>query len=168
MSTRSLLAVVLLKPRAPMAHWRESTCATCKLVARRRISGRLDAPERRMSSCVITWIAEAVCDSCSGRLETEVTCRFISCSMLSFFKASAEESGCWANAVPAKQTRLNVKSVELEASFPHKVAFLPGEVVTHVTRPDGGQLAMGNRDRKSTRLNSSHPSISYAVFCLKK
>src|SRR6266581_6716874 len=23
-------------------------------------------------------------------------------------------------------------------------------------------------DRKSTRLNSSHPSISYAVFCLKK
>src|SRR5580704_18300120 len=26
----------------------------------------------------------------------------------------------------------------------------------------------GGRDRKSTRLNSSHPSISYAVFCLKK
>src|SRR5690348_17594608 len=25
-----------------------------------------------------------------------------------------------------------------------------------------------DRDRKSTRLNSSHPSISYAVFCLKK
>src|SRR5690348_18127679 len=26
----------------------------------------------------------------------------------------------------------------------------------------------GVQDRKSTRLNSSHPSISYAVFCLKK
>src|SRR5438876_2055026 len=26
----------------------------------------------------------------------------------------------------------------------------------------------GRKDRKSTRLNSSHPSISYAVFCLKK
>src|SRR5690242_21719454 len=26
----------------------------------------------------------------------------------------------------------------------------------------------GERDRKSTRLNSSHMSISYAVFCLKK
>src|SRR5690348_18167174 len=25
-----------------------------------------------------------------------------------------------------------------------------------------------DEDRKSTRLNSSHPSISYAVFCLKK
>src|SRR6266487_6481224 len=28
--------------------------------------------------------------------------------------------------------------------------------------------AAPRRDRKSTRLNSSHPSISYAVFCLKK
>src|SRR6266581_1140451 len=27
---------------------------------------------------------------------------------------------------------------------------------------------MPRGDRKSTRLNSSHPSISYAVFCLKK
>src|SRR5690348_18305424 len=27
---------------------------------------------------------------------------------------------------------------------------------------------MTGRDRKSTRLNSSHPSISYAVLCLKK
>src|SRR5438876_7342623 len=118
MSTRSLLAVVLLKPRAPMAHWRESTCATCKLVARRRASGRLDAPERRMSSCVITWIAEAVCDSRSGRFETEVTCRFISCSILSFFKASADglESGCWANPDPGKQTRTNVRSIAVAAA----------------------------------------------------
>src|SRR3712207_7973296 len=27
---------------------------------------------------------------------------------------------------------------------------------------------LGERDRKSTRLNSSHANISYAVFCLKK
>src|SRR5690348_18130830 len=32
----------------------------------------------------------------------------------------------------------------------------------------GGDRARAARDRKSTRLNSSHPSISYAVFCLKK
>src|SRR5690348_17895803 len=32
----------------------------------------------------------------------------------------------------------------------------------------GGRRLLGGRDRKSTRLNSSHPSISYAVFCLKK
>src|SRR5690348_17888139 len=29
-------------------------------------------------------------------------------------------------------------------------------------------LPLPLQDRKSTRLNSSHPSISYAVFCLKK
>src|SRR5207245_3695928 len=29
-------------------------------------------------------------------------------------------------------------------------------------------LSAGYEDRKSTRLNSSHGSISYAVFCLKK
>src|SRR6266478_1939795 len=28
--------------------------------------------------------------------------------------------------------------------------------------------AAGDQDRKSTRLNSSHSQISYAVFCLKK
>src|SRR5699024_12254390 len=40
----------------------------------------------------------------------------------------------------------------------------------HEPRGDGGDLgALGRRlDRKSTRLNSSHVSISYAVFCLKK
>src|SRR2546430_7602489 len=30
------------------------------------------------------------------------------------------------------------------------------------------ELASNVRDRKSTRLNSSHSQISYAVFCLKK
>src|SRR3712207_8816613 len=30
------------------------------------------------------------------------------------------------------------------------------------------QLAAAPEDRKSTRLNSSHANISYAVFCLKK
>src|SRR2546427_8678426 len=38
-----------------------------------------------------------------------------------------------------------------------------------VTRPTLRiHLVAGNRDRKSTRLNSSHSQISYAVFCLKK
>src|SRR3712207_7322888 len=35
----------------------------------------------------------------------------------------------------------------------------------------GGRVVLpdrGARDRKSTRLNSSHANISYAVFCLKK
>src|SRR3712207_8711421 len=46
---------------------------------------------------------------------------------------------------------------------------IPSRVVINID-PDGlaelGQLS--NVDRKSTRLNSSHANISYAVFCLKK
>src|SRR2546430_7729055 len=38
-----------------------------------------------------------------------------------------------------------------------------------LTLPDGLHIeADGGIDRKSTRLNSSHSQISYAVFCLKK
>src|SRR2546430_9685629 len=33
---------------------------------------------------------------------------------------------------------------------------------------DAFTAAVGPQDRKSTRLNSSHSQISYAVFCLKK
>src|SRR5699024_1444295 len=33
---------------------------------------------------------------------------------------------------------------------------------------DHTEFILKDRDRKSTRLNSSHVSISYAVFCLKK
>src|SRR2546430_10149606 len=38
-------------------------------------------------------------------------------------------------------------------------------IVKHFSLSDRGQLYV---DRKSTRLNSSHSQISYAVFCLKK
>src|SRR3712207_7345658 len=38
-----------------------------------------------------------------------------------------------------------------------------------VLAPDRARGGLpGHRDRKSTRLNSSHANISYAVFCLKK
>src|SRR2546426_7639049 len=41
----------------------------------------------------------------------------------------------------------------------------PTLIRTHVSR---GATRSAKRDRKSTRLNSSHLVISYAVFCLKK
>src|SRR5690348_17517097 len=44
---------------------------------------------------------------------------------------------------------------------PEGTASLVRAYVEHAVQQQGG-------DRKSTRLNSSHPSISYAVFCLKK
>src|SRR5688572_31649201 len=39
-----------------------------------------------------------------------------------------------------------------------------------ITNPtlNGSKLGNNLKDRKSTRLNSSHSQISYAVFCLKK
>src|SRR3712207_8227848 len=37
-----------------------------------------------------------------------------------------------------------------------------------LARSDPPSGLCGHRDRKSTRLNSSHANISYAVFCLKK
>src|SRR5258707_8240179 len=48
-----------------------------------------------------------------------------------------------------------------QQSFP---AFVDERDVIEVD--DAGSL--DKRDRKSTRLNSSHANISYAVFCLKK
>src|SRR5207245_11374284 len=47
-------------------------------------------------------------------------------------------------------------------NLPPDVAFVEGSVT------DAALVARVFQDRKSTRLNSSHGSISYAVFCLKK
>src|SRR3712207_8160426 len=38
----------------------------------------------------------------------------------------------------------------------------------HKPKSDSVSRGKGKTDRKSTRLNSSHANISYAVFCLKK
>src|SRR3712207_7528905 len=55
---------------------------------------------------------------------------------------------------------------------------LPGRVSVAGEEPDAkrqegrgrdrAERDVARRDRKSTRLNSSHANISYAVFCLKK
>src|SRR5438552_12846095 len=57
----------------------------------------------------------------------------------------------------------------LETTFANKFRFhlKPGEAIEIQIRAanNGGE---SQPDRKSTRLNSSHQIISYAVFCLKK
>src|SRR2546427_978006 len=56
--------------------------------------------------------------------------------------------------------------------LPHRGQFCglrtPARVVLRGGPPDKTTLAGVLKDRKSTRLNSSHSQISYAVFCLKK
>ena len=53
----------------------------------------------------------------------------------------------------------------LGSNTPGSAQALPVEVLT--TTP-ASEVAQTTPDRKSTRLNSSHLVISYAVFCLKK
>src|SRR3989475_6378697 len=45
---------------------------------------------------------------------------------------------------------------------------VPPEQQTKQKSQPSSQIVLELRDRKSTRLNSSHSQISYAVFCLKK
>src|SRR5438876_4953232 len=60
--------------------------------------------------------------------------------------------------------------------FPYTTLFrsasIRGDTVAGLLRPRfhfaRARAKWKRGDRKSTRLNSSHPSISYAVFCLKK
>src|SRR3712207_8323012 len=53
--------------------------------------------------------------------------------------------------------------LQLAVHGPGRAAVLVGDPVGEHPRAVGGLP-----DRKSTRLNSSHANISYAVFCLKK
>src|SRR5699024_12765020 len=50
----------------------------------------------------------------------------------------------------------------------HKVAVHHADAGLYAADPAHAGLDRVRQDRKSTRLNSSHVSISYAVFCLKK
>src|SRR3712207_7872509 len=48
------------------------------------------------------------------------------------------------------------------------IEFVPVRHEQAGAAPSRPAFVSGSQDRKSTRLNSSHANISYAVFCLKK
>src|SRR5690348_18466112 len=52
--------------------------------------------------------------------------------------------------------------------FPHPQSNTSAIILLQGTNVTDDATKRFTLDRKSTRLNSSHPSISYAVFCLKK
>src|SRR6266487_6425111 len=52
--------------------------------------------------------------------------------------------------------------------FPYTTLFRSARTGPHRSPGRWRRAGWPPPDRKSTRLNSSHPSISYAVFCLKK
>src|SRR5262245_35726245 len=55
-----------------------------------------------------------------------------------------------------------LESLDAQAAFEYLRGRTPGERIGIIG------VSLGGVDRKSTRLNSSHLGISYAVFCLKK
>ena len=61
-----------------------------------------------------------------------------------------------------KDERFYVPSIDENDKVNVKIRLLP----SYVKDEDGTPISL--EDRKSTRLNSSHRCISYAVFCLKK
>src|SRR5947208_7436625 len=60
------------------------------------------------------------------------------------------------------------RSSDLSRSRPRNAAADSRSTSQGSAGPKKLQIHLGTRDRKSTRLNSSHQIISYAVFCLKK
>src|SRR5258708_21077236 len=60
------------------------------------------------------------------------------------------------------------RSAQLEGSTGRLAYVNAGHNAPFVVRLDGSHERLREGDRKSTRLNSSHQIISYAVFCLKK
>src|SRR5699024_12086264 len=67
------------------------------------------------------------------------------------------------------QERLDEENIPLTI-FPGQEVRLHGEILGNIQNDEICFIDEMNQisDRKSTRLNSSHVSISYAVFCLKK
>src|SRR5690606_39594665 len=53
-------------------------------------------------------------------------------------------------------------------AFQRELGSMADKVARVAAAAEAVAAAVGLRDRKSTRLNSSHVKISYAVFCLKK
>src|SRR2546430_13210089 len=61
-----------------------------------------------------------------------------------------------------------VRDVDIGPSVTIDVAHHHAQTQADLASEDARRRAHVHEDRKSTRLNSSHSQISYAVFCLKK
>src|SRR2546427_9074194 len=82
----------------------------------------------------------------------------------------------WPSAATDEDAARLIESIEQNGMGPLVHARLAGwpvrsalrEIAIRAAAGETARLADVRADRKSTRLNSSHSQISYAVFCLKK
>src|SRR5699024_11353768 len=74
--------------------------------------------------------------------------------------------GC-AKKSARKSVRKSTRKKKSPSAAPPPADLFPKNAALQSQASDSG-AAFACPDRKSTRLNSSHVSISYAVFCLKK
>src|SRR3712207_8061418 len=80
---------------------------------------------------------------------------------------SAVGQGGHGQADPLRVHGREARPVRALPPGPHGAAH-PRDGRRPVVHREGRAPVRRGRDRKSTRLNSSHANISYAVFCLKK
>src|SRR5207245_3810675 len=89
-----------------------------------------------------------------------------------FLKAkmrNLNEIECFVKAVELKSLTAAAKALKLpKSSIRSKIKNLEERELHDLPDAVVSSFMRDARDRKSTRLNSSHGSISYAVFCLKK
>src|SRR2546422_7009828 len=74
-----------------------------------------------------------------------------------------DQAGLAGTGVLRPEARGTARTALQADQVPHHAPGQSAEI-----RVGAGQLRPNHADRKSTRLNSSHGYISYAVFCLKK
>src|SRR5688572_31275572 len=82
-----------------------------------------------------------------------------------------DHSICWSDVCWIKDNpELQLQSPTLKNCTKTEIENFRSVITTIFRVPSGQSLVTTLRtsDRKSTRLNSSHSQISYAVFCLKK
>src|SRR5690606_40642494 len=78
-----------------------------------------------------------------------------------------EESAIRASGPGGQHVNKTASAVQLRFDA-RRSPSLPNDVAIRLMKLAGSRLTQDGVDRKSTRLNSSHVKISYAVFCFKK
>src|SRR5699024_11349640 len=106
----------------------------------------------RLSDAQIDWVIDAFTH---GRVAPEQMSALAMAIVIRGMDRS--ELARWTNAMIASGQRLDFAALQRPTADKHSTGGV-GDKITLPLAPD----------RKSTRLNSSHVSISYAVFCLKK